>query len=61
MYRSEENVYITDVLQKYGVKRCYYAHLHGGAIRGAINGVYQGIEYKLVSADGVGFEPVKIN
>ncbi|MGN0648963.1 MAG: metallophosphoesterase [Oscillospiraceae bacterium] len=61
VYRSEENVYITDVLQKYGVKRCYYAHLHGGAIRGAINGVYQGIEYKLVSADGVGFEPVKIN
>ncbi len=61
VYRAEENVYITDVLQKYGVKRCYYAHLHGGSIKGALNGVHNGIEYTLVSADGVDFTPVKIN
>lgn len=60
IYRAEENVYLTDVLKKYGVKRCYYAHLHGGSIKGAVNGVRDGIEYRLVSADGVGFDPVKI-
>lgn len=61
IYRSEENVYLTDVLQRYGVKRCYYAHLHGPSIRGALNGVHCGIEYRLVSADSVDFTPVKID
>lgn len=61
IYRSEENVYLTDVLQRYGIKRCYYAHLHGASIRGALNGVANGIEYRLVSADSVDFTPVKIN
>ena len=60
VYRSEENIYLTDVLQRYGVKRCYYAHLHGGSIRGALNGIHNGIEYRLVSADSVDFTPVKI-
>ena len=60
VYRSEENYHLTDVLQRYGIKRCFYAHLHGASIRGALNGVHNGIEYRLVSADGVGFTPVKI-
>lgn len=60
IYRAEENVHLTDVLQRYGVKRCYYAHLHGMSIKGALNGVRNGIEYHLVSADSVGFDPVLI-
>ena len=43
------------------MKRCYYAHLHGGSIKGAINGARNGIDYRLVSADGVGFDPVLID
>lgn len=61
IYRTEENVYLTDVLHRYGIKRCYYAHLHGASIKGALNGVNSGIEYRLVSADSVDFTPVKIN
>lgn len=61
IYRSEENVHLTDVLQRYGIKRCYYAHLHGASIKGALNGVVNGIDYRLVSADGVNFTPVKID
>ncbi len=61
IYRSEENVHLTDVLQRYGIKRCYYAHLHGASIKGALNGVVNGIDYRLVSADGVDFTPVKID
>ncbi len=61
IYGSEENVLITEVLHKYGVKRCYYAHLHGASIRGALNGERAGITYKLVSADGIGFDPIKVN
>lgn len=61
IYRAEENIYLTDVLQRYGIKRCYYAHLHGASIKGALNGEKNGIEYRLVSADSVDFTPVKIN
>lgn len=61
IYGSEENALITEVLHKYGVKRCYYAHLHGASVRGALNGERAGITYKLVSADGVGFDPIRVN
>lgn len=60
IYGTEENALITEVLHKYGVKRCYYAHLHGYSIKGALNGEYAGVTYKLVSADGVGFDPVLV-
>lgn len=61
IYGREENIPITDILRKYGVKRCYYAHLHGRSIKCALNGERGGVEYRLVSADGVGFDPVQIN
>lgn len=49
------------ILKKYNIKRCYYAHLHGNSIREALNGVYNGIEFKLVSADGLDFKLLKID
>ena len=58
---TEENAQIIELLHKYNVKRCYYAHLHGNSVKGALNGERMGVYYKLVSADGVGFDPVKIN
>ncbi len=61
IYGMEENVYLTEVLHKYGVKRCFYAHLHGSSIRGALNGERDGVTYRLVSADGVNFDPVRVN
>ena len=61
IYGTEENALLTEVLHKYGVKRCFYAHLHGSAIRGALNCERDGVMYRLVSADGVGFDPVAVN
>lgn len=51
---------IVDVLQAYGVTRCWYGHLHGKALRYAVQGVHDGIEYRLLSADGIAFCPLKI-
>ena len=51
---------IVAVLKEYGVRRCFYAHLHGKAIRFAVQGEADGIRYKLVSADGLHFCPYKI-
>ena len=57
-YRCQE---ILDLLSRYRVKSCYYGHLHGASIRRAVQGMQDGIEYRLVSADGVDFCPVKIS
>ena len=48
------------VLRQYGVQRCWYGHLHGKSIRYAVQGVQDGICYKLISADGLHFCPWKI-
>ncbi len=52
---------IMNVLKENNIERCYYGHLHGGAINGAINEVYDGIKFQLVSADYLQFCPLFIN
>lgn len=52
---------IVATLKEYGIKTCYYGHLHGNAIRYAVQGEVDGIRYKLVSADGLRFCPYRIN
>ena len=56
---SEANQFI-QIMKKYNVKRCYYGHLHGISIRDAIEGNMFGINFKLVSADGLDFKLLKI-
>ena len=56
-YRCEE---ILQLLQEYRVKRCYYGHIHGKGIPLAYNGWIGCTQFRLVSADAVGFTPVRI-
>ena len=51
---------IIALLERYGVKRCYYGHLHGGSHRLAIEGRCGAVEYHLVSADYLSFRPQRI-
>lgn len=51
---------LVDVLVKNGVKKCFYGHLHGKSCENAVQGVKNGIEYRLVSCDYIQFNPVKI-
>lgn len=48
------------LLHEFGVRECWYGHLHGPSIRGAIQGEVDGIRYKLISADALGFCPVQV-
>ena len=52
---------IVATLKEYSIRTCYYGHLHGNAIRYAVQGDVDGIHYKLVSADGLRFCPYRIN
>ena len=56
-YRCQE---IINLMERYGVTRCYYGHLHGGSHRLAVSGVQGKVEYHLVAADYLGFRPLKI-
>ena len=49
-----------NLMKEYNVKRCYYGHLHGNSIKDAIEGVVEGIEFKLISCDSLNFKMVKI-
>ena len=56
-YRCQE---ILDLLEQYGVSLCCYGHLHGGSHRLAVTGRQGNVEYRLIAADYVGFQPVKL-
>ena len=59
-YRGYECREILQLLSAYGVKECYYGHLHGDSHKLAIEGAYQGTDFFLVSADYVNFQPKKV-
>lgn len=48
------------LLKKYGVRRCYYGHIHGRAAAESVPTVRDGVCYTLVSADALNFEPLLI-
>ena len=57
---NKEMSEFTKMMKNYNIKTCYYAHLHSLAITEAIEGKYDGINFKLVSADGLDFKLLKI-
>ena len=52
---------VVSLLKQYDVKRCYYGHVHGKNIYSAFNGEYEGIHFRLVSADSLSFIPLLIH
>lgn len=51
---------VLDLLTQYGVTTCYYGHLHGKSLRRAVQSTWNGVAYRLVSADYLNFQPEKI-
>lgn len=51
---------IFGVLEKHGIKRVYYGHIHGSGAAKAVTGIYRGIDFHLVSCDLVNFTPVLV-
>ena len=60
-YKGYECREILDLLEKYEVRRCFYGHLHGGSHKLAMEGLWDGVEFRLVAADYLGFQPFKVN
>lgn len=60
LYGNNCNYDILEVLYKYEVRKCWYGHLHGSAIKYAINGERDGVDFRLISGDYLQFVPAKI-
>ena len=61
MYKGYICTEIVDMMKQYQVEKCFYGHLHGPSHGMAIEGIWDGIEYRLVSADRLHFKPYLIN
>lgn len=59
-YRGYECKEILQLLKKYDVRRCFYGHLHGASHGLATEGLWDGVEYRLVSADKLNFKPFTV-
>lgn len=55
--RCEE---ILQILNEFNITRCYYGHIHGSACQFALNGMAEGIQFTLISADALRFIPLYI-
>lgn len=58
---SMESSLFTEVLEKYGVEQVVYGHLHGKeSYKAGLKGLFNGVNYRLVSCDYLNFEVAKI-
>ena len=60
-YKEEvdDEINFIKLLKRYGIKKCYYGHLHGDSHKEALEGIIDGIEYKLASSDYLNFDLIK--
>lgn len=57
-FKSDEMI---SIFKEYGVKKCYYGHIHGqNMIKNAFNGELDGISYRLISCDALRFTPILV-
>ena len=52
---AREGTEFTRLMTQYGVSRCVYGHLHGQSVQRGYVGVYNGVQYDLVSCDALRF------
>ncbi len=55
----EENDLKT-LFNQYNIKKCYYGHLHSSSCNDALQGIINGVEYKLISSDYLDFNLYKV-
>jgi len=51
---------ILDLLNQYQVRYCYYGHLHSASHKLAVEGTWDSVDFRLVSADYLHFVPYRV-
>ena len=61
IFDGRECTELLEVLKRENITRCYYGHVHSAGIRVAFQGEWEGIEFRLISGDSLGFCPLHIS
>ena len=59
-YKGYECPEILQLLKRYDVRQCFYGHLHGASHALAMEGIWDGVDFRLVAADKINFQPVMV-
>ena len=59
-YKGYQCPEILELLSKYEVRRCFYGHLHGPSHKLAMEGLWDGVDFRLVAADYLDFKPFTV-
>jgi len=59
-YKGYACLEILELLKAYDVRKCFYGHLHGASHGLAMEGFWDGIDFRLVSADRLNFKPYMV-
>ena len=51
---------ILELLKQYDVRQCFYGHLHSASHGLAIEGLWDGVDFRLVSSDRLNFIPYRV-
>lgn len=57
---NKQSEYI-NIMKKYNIQTCIYGHLHGKAHNEAVEGIVDGVNLQLVSADYLKFNPLLLS
>ncbi len=57
---NKSELKFVEVMKQYNVKKCYYGHLHSRSHKDAIEGIVDGIDFKLISGDYLDFKLLEI-
>lgn len=60
MLESNKHSKYIEIMKKYNIHTCIYGHLHGNSQQEAVEGIYEGVELKLISSDYLKFVPYKL-
>jgi len=60
LYKGYSCDEILELLHRYEVRQCFYGHLHGASHGLAMEGQWDGVEYRLVAADKLNFQPYQV-
>lgn len=60
MLESHKHSQYIEIMKKYNIHKCIYGHLHGNSQQEAVEGIYEGVELKLISSDYLKFVPYKL-
>ncbi len=61
IFDGRECTELLDVLKRENITQCYYGHVHSAGIRSAFQGEWEGISFRLISGDALGFCPLHVS